>query len=86
MRNVGHNEQLGIPTLGVVFVHVAFMWRVMQLEIENQAMYDDFFRDTFGLVFGWAIIVESVIRMLTKFVVPNLRSPSTKILSSRHCT
>ena len=27
------------------------MWHVMQLEIENQALYDDFFRDTLGLVF-----------------------------------
>ena len=60
MKNVRHKaDQLGIPTLGVVFVHVAHMWRVMQLEIENQALCDDFFRGTFGLVFGGAI-VESV--------------------------
>ena len=54
MRNVGHNEQLGIPSLGVVFVHAAHVWRVMQLEIENQALHDDLFRDTFGLVLGGA--------------------------------
>ena len=38
MKNVRHNEQLGIPTLGVVFVHAAHMWRVMQPETENQAL------------------------------------------------
>ena len=45
-----------MPTLGVVFVHVALMWRVMQPETERQALYDDFFSDTFWLVFRGAIV------------------------------
>ena len=61
MKNVSHNEELGIPTLGVVFVHVAHIWRTMQPEIEDQALYHDIFRDTLRLVFGGAI-VESVER------------------------
>ena len=43
MENAGHNEQLGIPTLAVVFVHAVHMWRVMEPETEDQALYDDFF-------------------------------------------
>ena len=64
MRNVRHNKQLGIPTFGVDFVHVAHMWRVVQPGTENQALYDDFFSNTFGLVFGGAI-VESVMQRRT---------------------
>ena len=52
MKNAGHDEQLGIPTLVVVFVHVAHMWLVIPPETEDRALYDDFFRDTFGLVWG----------------------------------
>ena len=52
MKNVRHNEQLRIPTFGVVFVHVAHMWCVMQPETENQVLYDDVFSDTFGPVFA----------------------------------
>ena len=63
MNIVRHNEQLGIPTLGVVYVHVAHMWRVMQPETENQVQYDDFFRDTVGLVFR-GTIVKSVVSTL----------------------
>ena len=59
MKNARHNAQLGIPTLGVVFVHVAHMWRIVQPETENQALYDDLFSDTVGLVFRGAV-VESV--------------------------
>ena len=40
----------------VVLVHVAHMWRVIQPETEVQALYDDFCRDNFGLVFGGAIV------------------------------
>ena len=40
MRNAGHNEQLGIPTLAAIFVHVAHMWRAMQSETEDQVLYD----------------------------------------------
>ena len=40
----------------VVLVHVAHMWRVIQPETEVQALYDDFCCDTFGLVFGGAIV------------------------------
>ena len=84
MRNVGHNEQLGIPTLGVVFVHVAHMWRVMQLEIENQALYDDLFRDTFGLVFGEAI-VESVTHLLSGVHSPFTRFGIFKLGQGSFC-
>ena len=59
MKNAGHNEQQGIPTLVVVLVHAAHMWRVMQPETEDQALCDDFLRDTFLLVLGGAT-VESV--------------------------
>ena len=51
MKNVRHNEHLGILTLGVVFVDVAHMWRVMQSETENQALFVDFYGGSFGLVF-----------------------------------
>ena len=51
MKNARYIEQLGVLTLAVVFVHVAHMWRVMQPETENQALYDDLFSDTFGLVY-----------------------------------
>ena len=37
--------------LGVVFVHVAHMWRVMQSETENQALFVDFYSGSFGLGF-----------------------------------
>ena len=36
------------------------MWRVMQPETEDQALYADIFLDTFGLVFKGAL-VESVV-------------------------
>ena len=52
MKNAGHNEQQGVPALAVAFVHVALMWRVMQPETEDQALYDDSFRDIFGLFVG----------------------------------
>ena len=35
----------------VVLVHVALVWRAIQPEIEDQALYDDFFLDTFWLFF-----------------------------------
>lgn len=37
-----HNEQPGIPPLGLVFSYVAHMWRVMQPETEHPALYDNF--------------------------------------------
>ena len=41
MRNAGYNEQqLGIPTLVVVFVPVVHMWLVIQSETEDQALYE----------------------------------------------
>ena len=43
-----------------VFVHVTHMWRVMQPEAEEQGLYDNFFRGTFGMVLGGAI-AESVL-------------------------
>ena len=36
--------------IAVVFVHVAHMGRVIQPGTEDQALYDDFFRDTFAVV------------------------------------
>ena len=51
MKNIRYNEQLGNPMLGVVFVHVVHMWRVMQSETENQALSVDFYSGSFGLVF-----------------------------------
>ena len=59
MKNARYIEQLRVPTLAVVSVHVAHMWRAMPLETEDQAPFGDLFRDPFGLVFGGAI-VESV--------------------------
>ena len=56
MKNVRHNEHLGIPMLGVVFVHVDHMWRVMQPETENQALYDVFFVTLLGWFLGGAIV------------------------------
>ena len=57
MKNARHNEEPEIPTLVVVFVYIAHMWRVMQPETEDQAQYDDFFRDTFGLIFGGGAVI-----------------------------
>ena len=52
-RNEKHQVQraVGNPMLGVVFVHVVHMWRVMQSETENQALSVDFYSGSFGLVF-----------------------------------
>ena len=67
MKNVRHNEQLGNPMmLGVVFVHVVHMWRVMQPETEDQALYDDFFATLLGCFWARAF-VESVISLYEKF-------------------
>ena len=49
-QSVGHNERRRLPTLVVVLVRVAHMCRVIQPEDEDQALYDDVFRDAFGLV------------------------------------
>ena len=62
MKNTGHNAQLGIPTLVIVFVNVAHTWRVIQPETEDQALYDNISRDILGLVFG-GTLVESVVRL-----------------------
>ena len=43
MKNAGYNEHLEIPTIAVVFVHVAHTWRVMQPETKDEALYDVFF-------------------------------------------
>ena len=43
MKNAGHGEQH--------FRSIAHMRRVMQPEPADQARYDEFFHDTFGLVF-----------------------------------
>ena len=45
-----------MPTLVVVVVHVAHMRRVMQPGTEDRPLYGVFSRDTFGLVFGGAIV------------------------------
>ena len=48
MKNVRHNEQLGNPImLGVVFVHVAHMWRVMQPETEIRRFSTILISDSF---------------------------------------
>ena len=61
MKNAGHTAQLGMPTLVAVFVHIARVWRVMQPETGDRALYDVLFRDTCGLVYGGVVsIVESV--------------------------
>ena len=52
IENTEDNHKQGIPTLVVVFAYVAYMWLFMQPGTEDQAQYDDFFRDTFWLVFG----------------------------------
>ena len=66
MKNAGHNEQLAIPTPVVVLVHVAHMWRIMQPETEDQALYDDFFATFLGWFWARAF-VESVISLYEKF-------------------
>ena len=51
MKDARYNEQLEPQTLVAVFIHAAHMRRVMLPETEDQALCDDVFRDSFGLVF-----------------------------------
>ena len=56
-----YNAQLGTATVVVVFVHVAHMWRVIQPETEDQAVYDDLFE----AILAWFLgddIIECVAR------------------------
>ena len=57
--HANRNEKLGIRTLVVVFVHGTHMWPAIQPEAGDQALCDDLFHDTFGQVWGEAM-VESV--------------------------
>ena len=59
MKKLGDNEQLEIPTLGFFFANVANIWSFMQPKSNDQALYDHFLRDSFGLVLG-GTVVESV--------------------------
>ena len=54
MENAGQNEQLGITTLVVVFVHIAHKGRVIQPQTEDQALYNELFFYTDGLVL-WGV-------------------------------
>lgn len=53
MENAGCNGQLGIPTLVVVFAHVAHMRRVVQPETEDKKKKKSRYFLTFFLVGGW---------------------------------
>ena len=59
MRNAGQNKHLGIRMHVVVFVRIVHVWRVIQLETEDQAPHGDFFSRQFWADLGGAI-VESV--------------------------
>lgn len=58
-KKVGHNEQLRVSPLRLVFTFVAHMKRFMQTGTKHSALYDQF-HDSPGLVLGEWAIAESV--------------------------
>lgn len=68
MQKAGHNEQLGIPTLGFVLANVAHTMLYMQPETKHP-LYDHFLSDTCVLVFGGrerGVIAETVTTVLVR--------------------
>ena len=58
MKQVEHNDQLGMSTLGFIFANIAHVRRFMlQPETEYQALYDNF-ASPFGLVWSRAVVED----------------------------